>query len=61
VSAAAGSSNEGNLEMTKYQIHGRDEMMMEDYVEPILYDTYEEAFKNAHSNREWVIKVEIDG
>ena len=46
--------------MIKYQIHGRDEMMMEDYVEPILYDTYEDAFKKAHSNREWVVKIEVE-
>ena len=44
--------------MTKYRIHGRDEMLMEDYVEPTLYDTYAEALAHAHSNREWVVKVE---
>jgi hypothetical protein len=43
----------------KYQIHGRDEMLMEDYIEPTLYDTYEAAFAMAHSNREWVVKVEV--
>lgn len=42
----------------KYQIHGRDEMMMEYYIEPTIYETYEEAFRKAHSNREWVVKVE---
>lgn len=46
--------------MTKYQIHGRDDLMGEDYVEPILYDTYDEAFAAAHSNREWVVKVEVE-
>ena len=44
----------------KYQIHGRDGMMMEDYIEPTLYDTYEAAFAMAHSNREWVVKIEIE-
>lgn len=44
----------------KYQIHGRDEMMMEDYIEPALYDTYEAAFAAAHSTREWVVKIELE-
>jgi hypothetical protein len=43
--------------IVKYQIHGRDEMMMEDYIKPELYDTYKAAFADAHSNREWVVKV----
>jgi len=43
--------------IAKYQIHGRDEMMMEDYIKPELYDTYKAAFADAHSNREWVVKV----
>jgi len=43
--------------IVKYQIHGRDGMMMEDYINPTLYDTYEAAFAMAHSNHEWVVKV----
>jgi hypothetical protein len=46
--------------MTKYQIHGHDSLMMQDYIEPTLYDTYEAAFALAHSNHEWVIKVETE-
>lgn len=44
----------------KYQIHGWDSMFDEDYTKPTLYDTYEEAFAMAHSNREWVVKVELE-
>jgi hypothetical protein len=44
----------------KYQIHGRDGLMMEDYVKPTLYDTYEAAFAHAHSNHEWVVKSELE-
>jgi hypothetical protein len=34
--------------------------MMQDYIEPTLYDTYEAAFALAHSNHEWVVKVETE-
>jgi hypothetical protein len=51
----------------KYQIHGYDKywqyrpsMMSEDYIEPALYDTYAEAHAKAHSNHEWVVKVEVE-
>jgi hypothetical protein len=44
---------------TKYQIHGYDKYMSEDYIEPTLYDTYAEAHAEAHSNHEWVVKVEV--
>ena len=44
----------------KYQIHGRDGMMMEDYIKPELYNTHKVAFAKAHSNREWVVKVELE-
>jgi len=43
---------------TKYQIHGYDKYMSEDYINATLYDTYEAAFALAHSNHEWVVKVE---
>jgi len=43
---------------TKYQIHGYDKYMSEDYIKATLYDTYEAAFAMAHSNHEWVVKVE---
>jgi hypothetical protein len=46
--------------MTKYQIHGHDSLMQQDYVEPTLYDTYADAFALAHSNHEWVVKVELE-
>lgn len=46
--------------MTKYQIHGYDSLMREDYVEPTLYDTYADAFALAHSNHEWVVQVELE-
>jgi len=42
----------------KYQIHGYDKYMSRDYIEPALYDTYAEAHARAHSNHEWVVKVE---
>lgn len=45
---------------TKYQIHGEDSLLGNDYVLPELYDTYDEAFARAHSNHEWVVSVEID-
>ena len=51
----------------KYQIHGYDKywqyrptMMSGDYIEPALYDTHAEAFARAHSNHEWVVKVEVE-
>lgn len=44
---------------TKYQIHGEDSLLGHDYVLPELYDTYDEAFARAHSNHEWVGKVEV--
>jgi hypothetical protein len=43
----------------KYQIKGRDPMWGDEYALPDLYDTYEDAFAKAHSNHEWVVKVEI--
>ncbi len=44
----------------KYQIHGEDETFGNgEYTRPELYDTYEEAHARAHSNREWVRKVEV--
>ena len=43
----------------KYQIHGEDGLMGDTYVLPELYDTYEEAFARAHSNHEWVRKVDV--
>ena len=43
----------------KYQIHGYDKYVSGDYIEPALYDTYEAAFALAHSNHEWVVKVEV--
>lgn len=47
--------------MTKYQIHGEDEVFGNgNYVLPELYDTYDEAFARANSNREWVVPVELD-
>lgn len=47
--------------IVKYQIYGYDKMsVVEDYINPTLYDTYEAAFALAHSNREWVVKVEIE-
>ena len=47
-------------EMTiKYQIHGYDKYVSGDYVEPTLYDTYAEAHARAHSNHEWVVKLEV--
>jgi hypothetical protein len=44
----------------KYQIHGRDDLWGGEYILPDLYDTYDEAFAKAHSNHEWVVKVEIE-
>ena len=44
----------------KYQIHGEDSLLGQDYVLPELYDTYEEAFARAHSNHEWVVSVELN-
>ena len=43
----------------KYQIHGWDNIFFEDYILPTLYDTYAEAHARAHSNREYVVKVEV--
>ena len=42
----------------KYQIQGRDPMFGTEYSLPELYDTYDAAFAKAHSNHEWVRKVE---
>jgi hypothetical protein len=46
--------------MIKYQIHGYDKIWAGDYIEPALYDTFAEAFARAHSNHEWVVKVEVE-
>ena len=45
--------------MIKYQIHGYDNVLVEPYINPTLYDTYAEARAHAHSNREWVVKIKI--
>lgn len=44
----------------KYKIQGTDyETPDGTYTKPELYDTYEEAFANAHTNREWVLEVYV--
>jgi hypothetical protein len=48
-----------NIMTVKYQIHGYDKYVSGDYIEPTLYDTYAEAHARAHSNHEWVVKVEV--
>ena len=44
----------------KYQIQGEDHVYGNgNYIKPELYDTYEEAFAHAHTNREWVREVDV--
>tara|TARA_R110002020_G_scaffold275821_2_gene491024 strand:- start:460 stop:630 length:171 start_codon:yes stop_codon:yes gene_type:complete len=43
---------------TVYKIHGYDRILMEDYVQPKEYKTFEEAFALCKMNSEFVVKYE---